>query len=72
MSLSVTVLIPAYNRAAYLGETLDSVLASDHDAFDVLVLDDGSTDETPDILADLATVGDTGHDISRFQLARFS
>lgn len=47
----VTVAIPTYNRAAYLMEALASVLAQDHPDFDVLVVDNCSTDDTPEHLA---------------------
>lgn len=42
----VSVILPTYNRAYCLGETLDSILAQSYRAFEVIVLDDGSTDGT--------------------------
>ena len=47
----VSVIIPTYNRAHCLGEAIDSVLAQDPPADEVIVIDDGSTDATPDVLA---------------------
>ena len=42
----VSVIIAAYNAARYIGETLESVLAQDHDDLETIVVDDASTDET--------------------------
>jgi glycosyltransferase involved in cell wall biosynthesis len=47
----VSVVIPTYNRAAYLPAALDSVFAQDFPDLEVIVVDDCSTDETPAILA---------------------
>jgi glycosyltransferase involved in cell wall biosynthesis len=46
----VSAVVPAYNRADYLGEALDSALAQDFDGLEVVVVDDGSTDATPEVL----------------------
>lgn len=50
----VSVIVPTYNRAEYLAETIDSVLAQDHGHIEVIVVDDGSTDATADVLAPYA------------------
>ena len=47
----VTLVTPTYNQVAYLPETLDSVLAQTHPALEYLVIDDGSSDETPAVMA---------------------
>ncbi len=47
---SVTVLVPTFERAGLVGQTIDSVLAQDYPSLELLVLDDGSSDETPEIL----------------------
>ena len=44
----VTVLVPAYNEARVIGRTVTSLLAQDLATLDVLVIDDGSTDDTAD------------------------
>lgn len=46
---SVSVVIPAYNAEATLAETLRSVEAQTFQDFDLTIVDDGSTDETPKI-----------------------
>lgn len=48
----ISVVVPTYNRAAALRECLDSILAQSAPAHEILVIDDGSTDETPEVLAD--------------------
>jgi teichuronic acid biosynthesis glycosyltransferase TuaG len=46
----VSVVMPAYNAQKYIGATLDSVLAQDFRDFEVLVIDDCSTDSTADLV----------------------
>ncbi|MCZ8105763.1 MAG: glycosyltransferase family 2 protein [Burkholderiales bacterium] len=47
----VSVVIPAYDAATTIDETLCSVRAQTHTALEILVVDDGSRDQTPDIAA---------------------
>lgn len=50
----VTVVIPAYNHAEYLPDAVRSVLAQDYPRVELIVIDDGSTDGTAQVLASLA------------------
>ncbi len=51
MKLSIGVVIPTYNRAGFLPETLDAILDQTRPPDAVVVVDDGSTDDTPSVLA---------------------
>lgn len=46
----VSVVVPAYNAAAFVRQAVDSVLAQTHAPLEILVINDGSTDETPQVL----------------------
>jgi glycosyltransferase involved in cell wall biosynthesis len=52
MSIIVSVIIPAYNAEKYLSETLESVLNQTFSDFELLIIDDGSTDRTAEIVSD--------------------
>lgn len=49
--VDTSVIIPTYNRAGLIGECLESVLSQTRPAREVIVVDDGSTDDTQDVLA---------------------
>lgn len=49
----VSVIISTYNRAAFLGEAIESVLAQTYGDYELIVADDGSTDDTAERVAAL-------------------
>lgn len=50
----VSVIVPVYNRAASIGECVQSILAQEVTDLELIVVDDGSTDSTPEVLDALA------------------
>jgi glycosyltransferase involved in cell wall biosynthesis len=51
----VSAIIPAYNRADFLGETISALLAQTEPPHEIIVIDDGSTDETAAVVATFGT-----------------
>lgn len=50
-SPTFSIVVPVYNKAAYIGETLRSALAQSYESFEVIVVDDGSEDGSPAVVA---------------------
>lgn len=50
----ISIIIPVYNVAAYLSQCLDSLINQTYRDIEIICVDDGSTDESPHILADYA------------------
>jgi cellulose synthase/poly-beta-1,6-N-acetylglucosamine synthase-like glycosyltransferase/peptidoglycan/xylan/chitin deacetylase (PgdA/CDA1 family)/spore germination protein YaaH len=62
----VSVIVPAYNEARVISSTVRTILASDHEKLEIIVIDDGSLDDTSGVVRN-----DFGHD-DRVQLLRIA
>lgn len=54
----VSIIIPAFNAAEWVGATIRSAQAQTHRAIEIIVVDDGSTDATSEIISELARTDD--------------
>lgn len=61
MTSLISIIIPTYNRAHLIGETLDSILAQTYPNWECIIVDDGSIDETKKV------IGEYVNKDSRFQ-----
>jgi glycosyltransferase involved in cell wall biosynthesis len=50
----VSIIIPTFNRASIINDTLDSILDQTYSNWECLVVDDGSTDETKKVIHNYA------------------
>ena len=48
--INVSVIVPVFNSSQYIGATLDSIINQDFDGFEIIVVDDGSADNSLDII----------------------
>ena len=52
----ISIIIPVYNAGQYLNSCVDSILRSTYQDFELLLINDGSTDASPQICADYAAL----------------
>lgn len=65
MEPKISVIVPAYNNAPWLPKTLDSILAQTYENLEVIVVDDGSSDDTPAVLGRYAQTDSRIHPIRK-------
>ena len=51
-NIKVSVVVPVFNNAEYIGTALDSIISQDFDAFEIIVVDDGSSDNSLELITD--------------------
>lgn len=51
-NFKVSVIVPVYNLSQYVGSTLDSIINQDFKSFELIVIDDGSTDDSLEVIND--------------------
>ena len=62
-NLKVSIIVPVYNSAEYIGRTLDSIINQDFNSFEVIVIDDGSTDDSLEIIEEKLSKSTVSHKI---------
>ena len=56
----ISVIIPVYNVAAYLPECMESILRQDHEDLEIILIDDGSTDGSSEIIKQMEKEDSSG------------
>src|SRR6476660_8627759 len=51
---NISVILPTHNGTRYLREAIESCLCQTHESWELIIVDDASTDDTPRIIADYA------------------
>ena len=50
----VSIIVPLFNKSKYIAATLESILQQKFDDYEVIIINDGSTDESPQIVEEYA------------------
>ncbi len=52
----ISIIMPVYNSGRYIGKTLESIISQTYQCFEIICVDDGSTDRSPELLGRFASV----------------
>ncbi|SCZ81224.1 glycosyltransferase family 2 protein [Pseudobutyrivibrio xylanivorans] len=63
--ISFSIIIPVFNTEKYLKKCMDSVVNQDYEAYEIIVVDDGSTDNSASILDEYSLAHDNVHVIHK-------
>jgi len=66
----VSVIVPCYNYAAYVADALRSVLAQDYENFELIVIDDGSRDESAEVIEQVLQAHRQSSKVKRIEFVR--
>ena len=61
----VSEIVQVYNAEEYIGATLDSIINQDFNSYEIIVVDDGSTDQSPEIISEKLTKSTADYRIIR-------
>ena len=62
-NIKVSVIVPVYNSEEYIGSTLDSIINQDFSSFEIIVIDDGSTDNSLEIIKEKLSKSTVSHKV---------
>lgn len=62
-NIKVSVIVPVYNASQYISNTLNSILNQDFEGFEIIVIDDGSTDNSHEIIKECLDDSPIPHEI---------
>ncbi|WP_242258920.1 glycosyltransferase family 2 protein [Streptococcus thoraltensis] len=68
--IAVSIVVPAYNEALTIISSIDSLLHLDFDNYEIIVVDDGSSDQTPELLKDHFQLSPHSKDINQHILTK--
>ena len=70
MNPTISIIIPTYNRAELLKETLDSVMKQTYEQWECIIVDDGSSDNTKQVVENYTTKDNAINSKTYFKLLK--